>query len=222
MFQCTAPLAVHFLCSVLCALYAREDRPDRPHRLPGCPHRADYSGNLPSAHRGVTLAQSTMEFSKTHIAIAAGAGVLLLFVFFGYLVWLNGQGPVLSRSEDHDPLSGVPNSISLNPLRDRSSERVAAKFLRSMRDGECKDELSDWEKDYRKKYAAFICDSESRHPLVSWEVADWDDAPPLRILQYRGKRRNRNGGSGTYKELFSVTLERKSGDWEVTKYDAIY
>jgi hypothetical protein len=162
-----------------------------------------------------------MDFSRTQIAIAAGAGVLLLVVFLGYLFWLNGQGPVLSRSEDHDPLSGVPNSIALNPLRDRSSERVAAKFLRALRDGNCTEELADWEKDYRRKYATFICDSEARHPLVSWDVADWDDAPPLRILQYRGKRRNA-GQRGTYKELFSVTLERKGGDWEVTKYDAIY
>ena len=162
-----------------------------------------------------------MAFSRTQIAIAAGAGFLLVVIFLGYLLWMNGQGPVLSRSEDRDPLSGVPNSIELNPLRDRSSERVAAKFLRALRDGKCQEELADWEKDYRRKYAAFICDSEARHPLLSWEVADWDDAPPLRILQYRGKRHNR-GQRATYKELFSVTLERKEGDWEVTKYDAMY
>src|SRR5712692_2048729 len=161
-----------------------------------------------------------MEFSRTQIAIAVGAGVLLLVVFFGYLLWLNGQGPVLGRSEERDPLSGIPNSISLNPLRDRTSEREAAKFIRSMRDGHCKEELSAWAKDYRKKYAAFICDSEAHHPLVSWEVADWEDAPPLRILHYRGKRRNAPDQKDTYKELFSVTLEQKEGEWVVTKYDA--
>ena len=105
-----------------------------------------------------------MEFSRNQIGIAAGAGVLVLLIFFGYLIHLNGQGPVLDRSEDRDPLSGIPNSISLNPLRDRTSEREAAKFIRSMREGNCKEELSAWEKDYRKKYAAFICDSEARHP----------------------------------------------------------
>ena len=26
----------------------------------------------------------------------------------------------------------------------------------------------------------------------------------------------------TYKELFSVTLERKGGEWVVTKYDSMY
>ena len=62
----------------------------------------------------------------------------MLIIFFGYLVHLNGQGPVLERSADRDPLSGIPNSISLNPLRDRTSEREAAKFIRSMRDGNCK------------------------------------------------------------------------------------
>ena len=51
---------------------------------------------------------------------------------------------------------------------------------------------------------------------------DWEDAPPLRILHYQGKRRNGPGQSGTYKELFSVTLEDKDGEWVVTKYDAMY
>src|SRR6266404_3224235 len=163
-----------------------------------------------------------MEFSRNQIGIAAGAGALLLVIFFGYLIHLNGQGPVLDRSEQRDPLSGIPNSISLNPLRDRTSEREAAKFIRSMRDGKCREALSAWEKDYRRKYAAFICDSEAKHPLISWEVADWEDTPPLRILHYRGKRRNNAEPKDTYQELFSVTLEKKDGLWEVTKYDAMY
>jgi hypothetical protein len=163
-----------------------------------------------------------MEFSRTQIAIAAGAGVLLLLIFFGYLFWLNDQGPVLSRSQERDPLSGIPNSISLNPLRDRSSELAASKFIRAMRDGQCREELADWEKDYRKKYAKFICDSEAQHPLVSWKIAEWEDRPPLRILHYWGTRLNAPGEKSTYKELFSVTLENKDGEWVVTRYDAIY
>ncbi len=163
-----------------------------------------------------------MEVPRTQLWIAAGAGLLLLVIFFGYLIWLNDQGPVLSRSEERDPLSNVPLSISMNPLRDRSSERVANKFIRAMRDGHCKEELASWEKDYRRKYAAFICDSEAQHPLVSWQIADWQDTPPLRILEYRGKRETVPGEKGTYKELFSVTLENKSGEWVVSKYDSMY
>jgi hypothetical protein len=163
-----------------------------------------------------------MAFSRTQIGIAVGAGVLVLLIFFGYLMWLNGQGPVLARSEQHDPLSGTPDSISLNPLRDRTSERTAAEYIRAFRDGHCNDELADWEKDYRKKYAAFICSSEAQHPLISWKLVDWEDAPPLRILHYRGKRWNTPTHNGTYSELFSVTLEDKDGGWVVTKYDALY
>lgn len=163
-----------------------------------------------------------MKIDRTQIAIAAGAGVLLLLIFFGYLIWLNGQGPVLSRSAERDPLSGIPNSISLNPLRDRTSEQVAAKFIRAMRDGQCREELADWEKDYRKKYAAFLCDSEARHPLISWKIAEWEDRPPLRILHYRGTRLNAPGQKQTYQEMFSVTLENQDGQWVVTKYDALY
>lgn len=163
-----------------------------------------------------------MQFNRTQVGVAVGAGALLVVVFFGYLMWLDGQGPVLSRSPEVDPLSGIPTEISLNPLRDRSSERVAGKFIRAMRDGQCNLELADWEKDYRRKYAAFLCDSEAQHPLISWEIVDWEDTPPLRILHYRGKRRNTPGPKGTYKEPFSVTLENQGGEWVVTKYDSMY
>ena len=91
-----------------------------------------------------------------------------------------------------------------------------------MHEGRCPEQLATWAKDYRKKYAAFICDSEAQHPLLSWEVVEWEDALPLRILHYRGKRLTTPGQKATYKELFSVTLEGKEGEWVVTKYDAMY
>lgn len=163
-----------------------------------------------------------MQISRTQLLIAGGSGGLLLIVFFGVLIWLNNQGPVLSRSEQRDPLSGIPNSITMNPLRDRSSEIVARTFIRGMRDGHCNEELADWERDYRKTYAKFICGSETQHPLISWRLADWEDAPPLRILRYRGVRRNAPGGDSTYTSQLSVTLEDHGGEWVVTKYDALY
>jgi hypothetical protein len=137
----------------------------------------------------------------------------------GYLLWLNAQPPVLARSVEVDPLTKVPNSIKLNPLRDRSSERQASEFLRAMRDGGCKEQLANWQKDYRRSYAAFICDSEAKHPLLSWRIVDWEDRPPLRILHYSGKRRD---GDSTYEQLLSVTLDGRRGEWEVTRYDSLY
>jgi hypothetical protein len=128
----------------------------------------------------------------------------------------------LSRSEDRDSLSGIPESIRLNPLRDRSSERAAAKYLRALRDGHCNQQLASWEKDYHKKYAAFICASEAEHPLVSWKLVDWEDAAPLRILHYRGTRLNPGASKDTFEGLFSLTLENHDGNWVVTKYDALY
>jgi hypothetical protein len=163
-----------------------------------------------------------MSYSKLQIGIAIGAAVLMLIVFFGYLIWLDNQPPVLARSETRDPLSGIPDYIKLNPLRDRTSERVAGKFLRALRDGKCKEELEGWQKDYRRKYATFICESEAQHPLVSWEVAEWEDSPPLRILRYRGTRRPAPGQKTTYTDLFSVTLDNRDGEWTVSKYEAIY
>ncbi len=160
-----------------------------------------------------------MEFTKTQLAIAAGAGFLVLLGFFMYLNWLSNQPPVLARSVQVDPLTQVPVSLKLNPLRDRTSERTAGEFLRSMSNGQCNELLADWEKDYRKKYAKFICDSEAQHPLVGWKIVDWEDRPPLRILHYNGKRRNESVG---YETLLSVTLDNRSGEWAVTKYDALY
>jgi hypothetical protein len=132
---------------------------------------------------------------------------------------LNSQPPVLAKSPEIDSLTKVPLSIDLNPMRDRTSEREASDFLRSMRDGNCKTELSNWEKDYRSKRAQFICESEAKHPLLAWKIVDWEDRPPLRILSYQGKRRN---GSEEYQDMLSVTLDDRSGQWVVSEYDSIY
>jgi hypothetical protein len=163
-----------------------------------------------------------MGFTRTQIAIAVGAAALLVFGFLGYIWWLSNQGPVLARSEDHDPLTGLPVSIRMNPLRDRTIEHSANLFLRQLRDGHCDDLLHDWEHDYHKKYAHFICNSEAQHPLLSWDLAEWESAAPLTILHYRGKRLTAPGQTTTYRELFTVTEENKDGQWVVTKYDAMY
>jgi hypothetical protein len=163
-----------------------------------------------------------MQASKVHIAIAVCAGGLLLAIFLGYLNWLSNQGPVLARSEERDPLTNMPITITMNPLRDRTIERTAAGFITQMRDGNCHQLLVAWEKDYRKKRAQFICDSETQHPLISWNIVEWEDAPPLVILHYKGKRYSTPAQSATYEDLFSVTEEKKLGGWMVTKYDSFY
>ena len=158
------------------------------------------------------------------MGIAISTGALLVFGFVGYLWWLSNQGPVLARSEDKDSLTGLPVSIKMNPLRDRSTEKAANKFLHEMREGHCDELLAKWEHDYHKKYARYICKSEAAHPLMSWELVEWEDAPPLIILHYRGKRLSNAGPehSGIDQDLFTLTMERKLGDWSVSKYDAEY
>lgn len=165
-----------------------------------------------------------MQVSRTHLGIALGAGGLLVLTFLGFLLWLSNQPPVLARSEERDPLTHMPISITMNPFRDRSLERIANNFIREMRDGHCRQALSHWEKkkDYRRKRADFLCDSEAQHPLISWNLIEWEDAPPLIILHYKGERYTNTSQEATYKDLFSVTLENKDGGWEVTKYDAFY
>jgi hypothetical protein len=51
---------------------------------------------------------------------------------------------------------------------------------------------------------------------------EWEDAPPLVILYYRGQRYSTTAQDATYKDLFSVTLEKRDAPWAVTKYDAFY
>jgi hypothetical protein len=160
-----------------------------------------------------------MKLSKIHIAIVAGAACLVLLGFLFYLSWLNSQPPVLAKSPEVDPLTKIPLSIDLNPMRDRTSERAASDFLRAMRDRNCQTQLVDWEKDYRSKRAKFICESEAKHPLLAWKIVDWEDRPPLRILSYQGKRRN---GNEEYQDMLSVTLDNRSGQWVVSEYDSIY
>jgi len=163
-----------------------------------------------------------MQVSNTHLAIALGTACLLLAVFFGYLHWLGNQPPVLSRSDERDPLTNLPVSITLNPLRDRTVERTANAFMGQMRDGNCLQLLAAWENDYRKLRADFICSSEASHPLISWNLVEWEDVPPLVILHYRGKRYSTPAEDSTYSDLFSVTEEKKLAGWQVTKYDALY
>ena len=146
----------------------------------------------------------------------------MVLVFIGSLFWLSNQPPVLARSDQHDPLTGMPLSITMNPLRDRTLERTAGAFIREISEGNCRQLLSQWEHDYRKKRAQFICDSETQHPLISWNLVEWEDAPPLVILHYKGKRYSNPSQDATYKDLLSVTLEHRDGQWAVTKYDAMY
>jgi predicted SnoaL-like aldol condensation-catalyzing enzyme len=163
-----------------------------------------------------------MPASRAHFAIAFGFAALLVLVFLGYLYWMSNQGPVLSRSEERDPLTQMPVSITMNPFRDRTIEHTANKFIGEMREGNCRTLLNQWEKDYRKKRADFICNSETQHPLISWNLVEWEDAPPLIILHYKGKRYSTPAQDATYKDLFSVTEEKKDEGWVVTKYDSFY
>ena len=184
-----------------------------------------YGGFSRNLADGLPLAETfQMQVSRTHLGIAIGAGALLVLVFVGYLWWLSNQPPVLARSEERDPLTHMPLTITMNPFRDRTIEKISAAFIKEMRDGNCRKVLAQWEKkkDYRKKRADFICDSETQHPLISWNLVEWEDTPPLIILHYKGERYSSPSQDATYKDLFSVTLENKDNGWEVTKYDAFY
>jgi hypothetical protein len=116
----------------------------------------------------------------------------------------------------------MPIVGTVNPLQYRTSEPTASKFMGKMRDVNCRQLLGQWEKDYRRKRAEFLCTSETQHPLISWNLVEWEDAPPLVILHYKGQRYSTPAQDATYKDLFSVTEEKKDDGWAVTKYDSFY
>ncbi len=163
-----------------------------------------------------------MQFSRAQLTITLGSAGLLVLVFLGCLYWLSNQPAVLSRSEERDPLTKMPVSITMNPFRDRTIERTANSFISAMRDGNCRTLLAQWEKDYRRKRADFLCNHEAQHPLISWNLVQWEEAPPLVILHYKGLRYSTPSQDATYKDLLSVTEEKKDTGWIVTKYDAFY
>ncbi len=197
-----------------------EEEEDFGFHVPALPVTKVSEVTLPSLRPSPKLLE--MQSSRTHVVIAVGFAVLLVGGFLGYLNWLSNQGPVLSRSEERDPLTQMPVSITMNPFRDRTIERTANRFISEMRDGDCRKLLAQWERDYRRKRADFVCNSEAQHPLISWNLVEWEDAPPLVILHYKGQRYSTPSQDATYKDLFSVTEEQKGSVWTVTKYDSFY
>ena len=158
---------------------------------------------------------------QAKIILAIVAGSVLFFASIGVLVWLANSGPVLYRSEEVDPLSKQSKAVILNPLRDRSSERPATEMIAAMHDGHCRQVLESWFKDYRRRYAESICQTEVDHPLVSWRLVDRQDQPPLVMLHYRSKRRD-PGTSDAYEEDLWVTTQDDNGVWRPTKYVPLY
>lgn len=158
---------------------------------------------------------------KTKIILAIVGGTLFLFAVIGVFVWLANSGPVLYRSEEVDPLSKNPKMVILNPLRDRSCERPANEMIVAMRDGRCHDVLQPWFKDYRRRYAESICQTEQDRPLTSWRLVDRQDQPPVVMLHYRGKRRDPASSQPSEEDLW-VTTQQDEGSWRATKYVPLY
>jgi hypothetical protein len=42
------------------------------------------------------------------------------------------------------------------------------------------------------------------------------------ILHFKSHRYSSPSKDATYKDLFSITLEKRDSPWTVTKYDAVY
>lgn len=158
---------------------------------------------------------------QAKIILAIVAGSVMFFAAIGVSIWLANSGPVLYRSEEVDPLSKNPKLVLLNPLRDRTSERPASEMIAAMHDGHCRQVLESWFKDYRRKYAESICQTEQDHPLVSWKLVDRQDTPPLVMLHYRSKRQD-PGTAQPYEEDLWVTTQDDNGIWHPTKYVPLY
>jgi hypothetical protein len=137
------------------------------------------------------------------IALAAIAGVFCLL-----LVIRAATSPVLFRWKDPgavDPADGL--FVVLSPLRDREPERVASRFLASLRSGECRKDVVN------------SCESEARYPLTVWKFVDRRDGSPDTSLLYKMYRKNYRPGA--WGDAW-VTLVSEGGSWRVSHYDTWY
>ncbi len=163
-----------------------------------------------------------MGFTRIQIGIAVGVAALLVFGFLGYIYWLSNQGPVLARSEERDTLTGLPVSIRMNPLRDRTIEHSANKFLRELRDGHCDELLSQLGARLPQEVRPLHLQLGGAASATFLGTGGMGERAAPDHPSLPRQTPNSPGQPGTYKEIFTVTTENKDGQWVVTKYDAMY
>jgi hypothetical protein len=102
--------------------------------------------------------------------------------------------------------------VLLNPLRDRSPERIADGFLRQLAMGRTQSLV--------RFYGAnreLMLEEEVRYPPVSWRLSNREDHGQSVLLTYLVARGG--GYKGEEEAIFEFV---RSGEWKLLSYNAIY
>lgn len=137
--------------------------------------------------------------------------VTLLAIFTG--LYLTRSKSVLFRIDEAAAKStGGPSSALFNPFRDRSPEQKVAAFLELLKAQPCAQVLADLP--VPQEYFQMEC----KHQLISWRMADREDAGNKVKMFYWTRR----VPSDDFKSQLWVTAEKTGDHWKVVDYESWY
>jgi hypothetical protein len=142
--------------------------------------------------------------------IVAALALLLATTAMAAFCFVRRDSAVLYRKEQPKTGDGEPAVLILNPFRDRNPERAADGFLRRLRDGRCRDEISTMPRYSETR----TCEHEINSPLTSWGLRDRLEERGKTELFYRYRADN-----GTSEGSLRVWLRREGLQWRVADYE---
>src|SRR5262245_11067422 len=143
--------------------------------------------------------------------------IAILSAFSAAILYSTRSRPVIF-SFSPDPAMVRPRTYCLlNPLRDKSPEIIAEKYLKSLRDGDVESIrpfLSAGEDIH-------IMDNEKKWPIQSWRIGERVDMPGETELMFWVTRGG--GYSKDYvEEEVRLRIKQSGSGWSLNSYSAIY
>ena len=139
----------------------------------------------------------------------------LLIGIAAYLYSMRSRSVLYRIGERGDPVKEPAFSL-FNPFRDRAPERSAEAFLTLLMQGQCAQATSvlpATPEDHQER-----CEREANSPLMAWQLTNRSDNSQAIRMSYRAQRRSYDG----YQGQLWITVEKRGGDWQVTKYECFY
>ncbi|MCE5307628.1 MAG: hypothetical protein LLG20_08285 [Acidobacteriales bacterium] len=143
---------------------------------------------------------------KVVLGVIAG----LLLTGMCALVIARKGSAILYRKQQPMTADGEPAVLVLNPLRDRGPEVAAERFLRQLREGNCREAISGMPGYSNTK----TCEHEEHSPLFSWDLRDRQDLQQKTELFYRCK-----ADGGQSEGSLRVWVKRFGNRWAVADYE---
>lgn len=162
----------------------------------------------------------TLQRRRNKMLVLSIISLFLLVVIMGIIglfLYLTQAPSVLFKYVPKGKPTGEPEVSILNPLRERSSEKVADFFLESVKSEECLNTLASTSDD--QKWIQETCEREKKYFLQSLSLVNRDDSENKTTLYYEGIRLVRS------EKIISpiwIDLEKDGEIWRVIKYTCFY